>query len=232
MTDLAALTWPDVRREELVLVPVGSTEQHGPHLPFDTDTVIAEAVAVAAADRLGGLVAPALSFGVSGEHQSFAGTVSLSSKALSEVLVELALSLRTWSGPVVFVSANPRNVAALDSAVDRLHDERQPVAWVECAAEHLDLHAGHTETSLMLYLKPHVVRQDRMVAGDARSLPDILPILAAGGVAAVSSNGVLGDPTHANAGEGALILDAMVDAVVDACILLGRPPRSARPIAG
>lgn len=232
MTDLAALAWPDVRREELVLVPVGSTEQHGPHLPFDTDTAIAEAVAVAAAERLGGLVTPALSFGVSGEHQSFAGTVSLSARALSEILVELALSLRTWSGPVVFVSASAGNVAALDSAVDRLHGEGHPVGWAACAAEHLDLHAGHTETSLMLYLKPHVVRRERVVAGDGRTLPEIMPILAAGGVAAVSSNGVLGDPTRANADEGALVLDAMVEAVVDACILLGRRPRSARSIAG
>jgi creatinine amidohydrolase/Fe(II)-dependent formamide hydrolase-like protein len=78
-----------------VLVPVGSTEQHGPHLPLDTDTRIATAVARAVAVRLGAasapggeryLVAPAIAYGDSGEHQSFAGTISIGTEALTMLL--------------------------------------------------------------------------------------------------------------------------------------------------
>jgi mycofactocin system creatininase family protein len=231
MTDLVSLTWPDVRRHELVLVPVGSTEQHGPHLPFDTDTVIAEAVATATADRIGGLVTPPIAFGSSGEHQSFAGTASIGTKVLREVFVELARSLQTWSGPVLFVNGHGGNLAALDGAVEQLHKEGRPVGWVACTSEDVDLHAGHTETSLMLYLKPHLVRLNRAAPGDSRPLPEILPLMVSGGVAAVSANGVLGDPTSATAEEGALILDIMVDNVIDACILLKdsfKPPETRR----
>ena len=73
---LADQTWPETGVGRLVLVPVGSIEQHGPHLPLDTDTAIAVAVSNAVAARLGGdvLIAPPVSYGSSGEHQSFAGT--------------------------------------------------------------------------------------------------------------------------------------------------------------
>ena len=73
--------WPDVGRP-IVLVPVGSTEQHGPHLPLDTDTTVAAVVAAELAARLtadgiDAVVAPAIAYGASGEHQGFAGTVSI-----------------------------------------------------------------------------------------------------------------------------------------------------------
>src|SRR4051794_27413330 len=96
----------------LVLVPVGSTEQHGPHLPLDTDTVIATAVAHGVAAELPGTwVAPPISYGSSGEHQSFPGTASIGTEALTHVLVELARSMRTWASRVVFVNAHGGNVA-------------------------------------------------------------------------------------------------------------------------
>src|SRR5512144_965995 len=84
--------WPDVR-DAVLLVPLGSLEQHGPHLPLDTDTRIAVAVARDAAIRLPGtVVAPALVYGASGEHEAFPGTVSVGTAALAHGLVELARS--------------------------------------------------------------------------------------------------------------------------------------------
>jgi mycofactocin precursor peptide peptidase len=220
VTDLTSLTWPEIIPGQLVLVPIGSTEQHGPHLPFDTDTVIAEAVASAAAERVGALVAPAQSFGSSGEHQSFPGTISIGTEALRHLLIELVRSLRTWSGPVMFVNGHGGNLAALDDAVDSLRLEGHPVGWVACASEEVDLHAGHTETSVMLYLRPHLVRLDRVEPGDLRPLRQILGTMRSAGVRAVSANGVLGDPTGATPEEGTFVLDAMVESVVDACIVL------------
>jgi mycofactocin system creatininase family protein len=211
---LADATWQQAQDAKLVLVPVGSLEQHGPHLPLDTDTVIAEAVTRrVAAGRPGTWVAPVVSFGASGEHQSFAGTSSIGTEVLHLMLVELVRSMRAWARRVVFVNAHGGNVAGLSAAVDQLTAEDHDVAWVPCATEELDLHAGFTETSLMLHLRPESVRVDRAEAGCTAPLTEILPTLLTGGVVAVSANGVLGNPAGATAEEGARILDAIVEQV-------------------
>ncbi|WP_224769098.1 mycofactocin biosynthesis peptidyl-dipeptidase MftE [Nocardioides ochotonae] len=212
---LAAATSRETIGARVVLVPVGSTEQHGPHLPLETDTLIATAVAEAVARRLGGpgegvWVAPALSYGSSGEHQSFPGTTSIGTEALRFVVVELVRSLRTWVDRVVLVNAHGGNLVALRGAVDQLVGEGHAVQWVACATEEVDLHAGRTETSLLLHLAPHLVRLEMAEAGDCRPLSEILPTLVRGGVAAVSANGVLGDPTGATGDEGRTVLEAMV----------------------
>ena len=203
MSRLADATSPETVGSGLVLVPLGSIEQHGPHLPLDTDTTIAIAVADAVARELpGAWVAPALSYGSSGEHQSFAGTASVGTGALTHVVVELVRSLRTWAERVVIVNAHGGNVAALRSS-----DE---IEWVPCATEEVDLHAGFTETSLMLHLRPESVRLDLAEAGNTQPLREILPAMMSGGIAAVSANGVLGDPAGASAAEGERVLKAMV----------------------
>ncbi|HEY9565706.1 MAG TPA: mycofactocin biosynthesis peptidyl-dipeptidase MftE [Nocardioides sp.] len=214
-SNLATATTTQAARAPLVLVPVGSIEQHGPHLPLDTDTTIAVAVAEAVAATLAGhlpgtWVAPALSYGSSGEHQSFAGTCSIGTPTLRLVLVELVRSMRTWADRVVFVNAHGGNLEALRSAVAQMRDEGHDVTWVPCATEEFDLHAGHTETSLMLHLRPRTVRMDRAQAGNTAPLREILDDLITGGIAAVSPNGVLGDPTGATAAHGRSVFDTMV----------------------
>jgi creatinine amidohydrolase len=213
---LADATWPDVLPAPLVLVPVGSIEQHGPHLPLDTDTVIATAIAERMAAALDGdvLVAPAITYGASGEHQSFPGTISIGTALLASTVVELTRSLRAWAGRVVLVNAHGGNVAALDTAVTQLTYEGYDVAWVACASEEIDLHAGRGETSLMLHLRPASVRLDRAAAGNRAPLRELLPAMLAGGVGAVSANGVLGDPAGASAAEGARVLSDMTQQVL------------------
>ncbi|KKD07982.1 mycofactocin biosynthesis peptidyl-dipeptidase MftE [Streptomyces sp. WM6386] len=208
--------WPAVPTGALVLVPVGSTEQHGPHLPFDTDTRVAHAVARRTADVLPGpsLVAPPLAYGASGEHADFPGTVSMGHEALRAVLVELTRSLSLWAGRVVFVNGHGGNTAALDTALGLLRTEGHDVAWTGCGTPGGDAHAGRTETSLMLHLAPERVRLDAAVAGDTRPLTVLLPELVAHGVRAVSPSGVLGDPTGASAEEGCRVLDATVSTTV------------------
>jgi creatinine amidohydrolase len=208
---LAGLAWPEVDPRPLVLVPVGSIEQHGPHLPLDTDTAIAVAVAEAVAAELSGeaLVAPAISYGSSGEHQGFAGTSSIGTETLQALVVELVRSMSTWAGRIVFINAHGGNIAALSKAVFQMLAEQHSVGWVPCATEDVDLHAGLTETSLMLHLRPQSVRLNRAEAGETRSLAEIMPLLMAGGVGAVSPNGVLGDPSGASAEIGAQVLAEM-----------------------
>lgn len=214
---LADATWPSMPARPLVLVPVGSIEQHGPHLPLDTDTAIAVAVATAVADRLAGdvLVAPPVSYGSSGEHQSFAGTSSIGAEALQLFVVELVRSMSTWAGRVVLVNAHGGNAAPLSKATFRLRAEGHDAGWVACATESVDLHAGFTETSLMLHIRPESVRGDLAEAGDTRPLPAILPLMMAGGVAAVSPNGVLGDPAGATAEHGRQVMATMTTDIAD-----------------
>ena len=202
------------------MIPLGSTEQHGPHLPLDTDTQIASAVAREAAARLGArltqewLVAPAIAYGASGEHQSFAGTISIGSEVLTMLLVEYGRSATCWARRLVFVNGHGGNVAALSSAVRRLRAEGGDVGWSSCGAAGGDAHAGHTETSLLLHISPTEVLTDRWLAGNGAPLAELLPSMRRGGVAAVSRVGVLGDPTTATADEGKRILAEMVDGCV------------------
>jgi mycofactocin system creatininase family protein len=209
-----------------LLVPVGSTEQHGPHLPLDTDTRIAQALARAVAERLDGSatgsaghgwpVAPAVAYGASGEHQSFAGTISIGIEALSRLLVEYGRSACCWAQRVLFVNGHGGNVPALAEAVGRLRFEARDVAWLPCAVADADAHAGHTETSLLLHLSPGDVRIGRVRPGNSAPLAQLLPAMRQGGVAAVSAVGVLGDPTTATAEEGRRLLAGMVDSSVAA----------------
>lgn len=193
------------------MVPLGSTEQHGPHLPLDTDTRIATAVTRAVAQRLDWLVAPGIAYGASGEHQSFAGTISIGTEALTMLLVEYGRSATSWAQRLVFVNGHGGNVGALTEAIARLRAEGRDAGWSPCASAGADPHAGHTETSLLLHISPGDVRADRMLVGNEAPLSELLPSMRRGGVAAVSQTGVLGDPTTATAVEGRRIFSEMVD---------------------
>lgn len=208
--ELADVVWADLPERPIVLVPIGSTEQHGPHLPLETDTLIANAVARTLAESLGGYVAPAVCFGASGEHQGFPGVISIGTPALHLVLVEMVRSLSLWSGRVVLVNGHGGNLAAVRRAVSQLRSEGHRVDWVPCVVAG-DAHAGRTETSLLLHLAPWLVRRHCAQAGNTRPIAELMPQLRARGVRTVSPNGVLGDPTGATAAEGASLLAQMVE---------------------
>jgi mycofactocin precursor peptide peptidase len=219
-SSLGEARWPELAGppRHTLLVPVGSCEQHGPALPLDTDTRIAEAVAVRAAARLGDpdvLVAPAVAFGASGEHEMFAGTVSIGQEALRTVLVELGRSAGRWARRLVFVNGHGGNVGVLREAVALLRTEGRDARWWPCALPAgfvRDGHAGRTETSLLLALHPSAVRPELAEPGNTAPLAELLPAMRAGGVGAVSGNGVLGDPAGASAEEGGRMLAALVEA--------------------
>ena len=214
---LGERTWPEIGDRPTVLVPVGSTEQHGPHLPLDTDARVAAAVAARAAAETNLLVAPPVAYGASGEHEGFPGTVSIGHEALRLLLVELGRSATRWAGRVLFVNGHGGNVPTLVDAVRLLRYEGRDAAWLACTPAG-DAHAGRTETSLMLALDPACVRPE-WAAGNTAPLGDLLPAMRAGGVAAVSANGVLGDPAGASPDEGERLLAAMA---ADLIAALGR----------
>jgi mycofactocin system creatininase family protein len=217
MTDLGALAWPDVAaraRETVLAIPLGSTEQHGPHLPLSTDTD----VAVALARRLTVLrpdvvVAPAVPYGSSGEHAGFPGTLSIGQAALELMLVELIRSADVFAGALI-ISAHGGNAEPVGRAVDLLAREGRPVrVWSPPAVDPTDTHAGHTETSVLLALHPEAVRAGRAERGSRQAIGELWPALRQGGVAAVSPNGVLGDPTDASVEAGQRLLTAWTEAL-------------------
>ena len=213
--ELGPSTWQEVAPGERVLaVPLGSVEQHGPHLPLDTDTRIATELARGLARaRPDVLVAPAVAFGASGEHAGFAGTLSIGVEALTTVLVELGRSADAFAG-IVLVNGHGGNLAAMTAASRLLRSEGRTVVPWSLSTPGGDAHAGRTETSLLLALAPEVVRLDRAEPGESAPLASIMGRLKEGGVAAVAPNGVLGDPTGATAAEGRLLLDRLTTDLV------------------
>jgi len=237
---LSELTWTAVPDHPLVLVPIGSTEQHGPHLPFDTDTAIASAAAAACASHLSDehgipvVVAPAIAYGSSGEHQMFPGTISIGHDALRVLLIEVVRSLSHWAGRVVFVNGHGGNVATVTDVVNQMILEQHQVAWVPCAFEGAtDAHAGRDETSVMLFLEPNRVDMNRAVTGNTANLSELLPALMASGVRAVSESGVLGDPLQASASAGEHLFTGLVDDLCERILgnLVGPSGKLARPAA-
>jgi mycofactocin precursor peptide peptidase len=223
----------------VLVVPVGSLEQHGAHLPLDTDTRIAVAVAErACAGQAGVGLAPAIAIGASGEHADFPGTLSIGHVALSTLLVELGRHASMHWPMTLIVNGHGGNVGAISDALGKLRGEgRDCHVWhagvrpsmlaaaradgAGCAGNEdregqpdaalvLDAHAGRVETSLILALAPGDVRLDHAVPGETRPLTEIMNDLRASGVRQVSPNGVLGDPTGASAAEGERLLALLV----------------------
>ncbi|MEM7274311.1 MAG: mycofactocin biosynthesis peptidyl-dipeptidase MftE [Actinomycetota bacterium] len=226
----------DAADRPVLLIPLGATEQHGPHLPLDTDTVVAAAWAEAVAARLpGAVVGPALPYGSSGEHQGFAGTLSIGQAALRLVLVELARSARNDFDRIVFLSGHAGNAEPVRAAVAQLRDEGHDArslfpTWSGELMARLDAHAGYTETSLLLHLDPDRVRLPLAEPGATEPLSELLSTMRRDGVVGVSANGVLGDPTDADAGHGRALFEDLVDRTVAALAALDRPGN--RPSAG
>jgi creatinine amidohydrolase len=217
--DLAGTTWPQVEaagRRSVLAIPLGSTEQHGPHLPLDTDTRIARALTDGLAARVADLtVAPPLAYGASGEHAAFGGTLLVGHLVLADVLSELVRSARSAFRGVVLVSAHGGNRDALEIVRGRSAAEGDDVlVWSVHVADG-DAHAGRTETSLMLAIEPDAVRLPLAEAGCSEPLQTLMPRLRATGVRPVSSNGVLGDPAGASPEEGRALLAALVSELAE-----------------
>lgn len=211
---LSESRWPEVDAvsRRVLVVPAGSLEQHGPHLPLDTDTRIAVAVADRAVSDLGlaGVaIAPAVAIGASGEHAAFPGTLSIGTEALTAMLVELVRhASRDWPATLL-VNGHGGNGAAISAALARLSHEGHEVRVWHASVAGGDSHAGRSETSLLLAIAPDSVRLEAAAAGDTRALREIMPLMRERGVRAVSPNGVLGDPAGASADEGAGLLDQL-----------------------
>jgi mycofactocin precursor peptide peptidase len=205
------------------MVPVGSLEQHGPHLPLDTDTRIASAVAGTVARRnTDVIVAPPVPYGASGEHEGFPGTVSVGRDGLALFLLELVRSASATYRRILLVNGHGGNADPMRRTVRRARYEGRDVRSWTPRIPGGDLHAGRAETSLLLALCPAVVRAELIETGVTAPPHEIWARMRAAGVRAVSANGVLGDPRGACPEEGRALHARLVDEL-DAFVL-GWPP--------
>lgn len=214
LRDISSVQLAAIERP-ILAIPVGSCEQHGPHLPLGTDSIVAEALCAnlsAANSRV--FIGPTLSVTSSGEHAGFAGTLSIGAQVTASTIVELVRSAE-WAHSVVLVNGHGGNGSAITTAVATLHAESRRVTDWWPHIEGGDAHAGQIETSLMLHLAPHLVDMGRAEAGDLRPLPEIADELLNSGMRSVTSNGVLGDPRGASREDGEQLFTRLVDQLID-----------------
>jgi len=226
-------TWTDVRDTdaELALLPVGSTEQHGPHAPLGLDSLTAEAIAEAGAERYADgtdgdppVVAPTVPVGVAEEHRAFEGTLWVSEDTFRAYVRETIESLASHGFErIVAVNGHGGNVDALRELCGRVTRDGTAYAvaytWFD-AVEFDDLgHAGPAETSLLRHLRPELIREDRTdaaAAGAADSWGEwVAGVNLAYDSAEFTDSGVVGDPRAGDSDLGEDLLGAAADSLVD-----------------
>ena len=233
---LADVAWTDVgdADADLALLPVGSTEQHGPHAPLGTDTLDAEAVADATAERYDDpvAVAPAIPVGIAEEHRRFAGTLWTSEDTFRSYVRDVVGSLAAhgWDR-VAVVNGHGGNIAALREVTARIvrHDDAYavPFTWFDEVGEHSSEmgHAGPLETSLLRHANPETVHEDRLEAAAAEGSDRWGDWQGRVNLAVDSheftDNGVVGDPTESSAELGAELLDRSAAALCDLLDAIG-----------
>ncbi len=220
------LTWEGVREArgrglELAIMPIGSTEQHGPHLPLEVDSTLAEAVAHAVSARSGAIVLPTLPYGCAlGHTRHWPGTLSLSPQVLAAVVCEVLEGAIAYGFTrILLLSGHLTNAAPLRLALEVLR-ERHP--HLQIAQKHLleasqrtraayfedaqDLHANCAETALMQHLAPELVREDKIFDDPDRTESLFFSYT----VPFTSVAGHTGSPSLATPQRGAELFEALV----------------------
>ena len=238
---LEEMTWPEVKAAiglgyDTVVFAVGATEQHGPHLPLATDSLVGDSLAKLVAKRLGhALVGPSLRIGCSQHHMAFPGTISLDASPMRDVIVKYGETiLEHGFKRLVIIPSHGGNFQVVSEAGQSLQQK--------CSTKHIitycDLkkvldtshkvsgafgvspeasgaHAGEFETSILLYLHPELVDMSRAEQGFMGDLSTAIPEVMRNGVARISANGILGDAREGDGRRGEKYLAAWVDLIID-----------------
>ena len=229
------LCWPDAEERfevvDTVLLPVGAMEQHGPHLPLDTDAYDADYLARKVAEACSDpkpMVLPLIPYGVSYHHDDFKGTVSIDNETLSRLIYDIGMSVaRNGFRKLVIINGHGGNSPALNHAAQMINRDARIFVCVDTGEtsdvdiDRLvetpnDVHAGEIETSTTLAIRPHLVRMDRI----QREIPEFsvryLNFTSKRGISwyahteKISASGIMGDPTKATAAKGARMWEMMI----------------------
>ena len=231
---LDRLTWPEIKEEiqngrDTVVVPFGSTEQHGRHLPLGTDAVLGDEIGWGLAERLGAFLAPTVRFGCSEHHLAFNGTISLGAETFGRIVADVVASLSVHGFRcIVLLPTHGGNFKPLAEAVAdidpaegvRIYAFTDLMGLVGAAAESSrslgvdaaksGAHSGEWETSLMLALRPDQVKMERATVGFMGELSEVTSKVF-DGIQHLDHNGVLGDPCPATAEAGKRYLEDIIE---------------------
>ncbi len=233
MAELARMTWPEARealeRARVAIVPVGSCEQHGPHMTLDTDLAVAEAFSSRLCADLGDLavLCPPVPYGLSEHHLSFPGTLTLRPGTFLSLLADLIESLAHWNlNRVILVNGHGGNVDAIRLAARTARRDHEVLVsglmWAQLAAEESAAHASSTsyghaceiETSVAMVLAPSSVRPELVRPPGGRSSAGPLTSPPAPKADRPTwfeewtEDGALGNPTHASYETGTAVVEA------------------------
>lgn len=236
---LGEMTWPEASRRlkqiDVALLPVGSIEQHGPHLPLDTDAFDAQYLASAVAERCRSpkpIVLPLIPYGVSYHHDDFSGTISIGNETLAQMVYEIGLcAARNGLTKLVIINGHGGNAPALNFAAQQINRDAHIFVCVDTGETSdvdiysmidtpNDVHAGEIETSTSLALRPELVRMDLAKKMVPRFSSRYLDFTSKRGISwyaftkKISDSGVMGDPTRASAEKGRKMWDVMIEHLV------------------
>jgi creatinine amidohydrolase/Fe(II)-dependent formamide hydrolase-like protein len=236
---LATLTWPEAKARlaevDIALLPVGSLEQHGPHLPLDTDAFDAHYLAEQVASRCTEpkpLVLPLVPYGVSYHHADFPGTISVSNNTLTSLVYDIGMSIaKQGIQKLVVVNGHGGNTPALKFASQMINRDARILTCVDtgetsdvdlgklCETPN-DVHAGEIETSTTLAVRPHLVQMDKARKFVPKFSSTYLDFSSRRSVewyartSRLSRSGVLGDPTRASREKGEAMWSVMIEHLV------------------
>jgi creatinine amidohydrolase len=226
------MSWPEIESHRdgggrMVLLPVGATEQHGPHLPVNVDSLFAGAFCMYASAKTGVPVLPTLTYGCSlGHTDRWPGTISLMPETLAQVVREIAnFLMRTGFERLLLVNSHWGNASSLRCAIDRIRFEHvgkfqigmkstfdvTPGVWSQFIDDGVDFHANRAETALMLFLDPESVRRDRIEDDPDRTGGKVFTYV----VPQTSRNGLTGKPSLATKEDGRKLFIEIGDALAD-----------------
>ncbi|MGW5440566.1 creatininase family protein [Nocardia asteroides] len=225
---ITTATSTDVARvgATVAVLPVGSFEQHGDHLPLMTDTAIACLIADRIATRYELLLLPPITMSASHEHEAFPGTVSISASTLISLIDDIRASLtRSGITTLIIVNGHGGNYALSNVAAEANVDGRNVVLypgrsdWEEARSHaamvsdiHDDMHGGELETSILLHARPELVRDSYR---DADHLATDRRHFLLTGMAEYTTTGIIGLPSAATADKGESALSSLTDSFAD-----------------
>ena len=219
-----------------VIIPIGSLEQHGPHLPLRTDSILAEYVAKSVADRLPSVLFPPLTIGFSLEHTEFPGTVSFAQQTFTRMISEISDCLwKSGFRRLIVINGHGGNRAILEcsiTSIKQIHPEltiysftlldiaRKKFKDIRKSPHGMIGHADELETSMMLFIRPDLVRLSK-VRVEKPTFPPMISLEAEDleivsypwRTNEISKSGIIGDPSYATPETGKLLLDYVVQTV-------------------
>ncbi len=233
------LTWPEAEKRlagvDVALLPVGAIEQHGPHLPLDTDAFdadyLAKRVAQACSEPLP-LVLPLIAYGVSYHHNEFKGTISISNDVLARLVYEIGMNLaRNGIKKLVIINGHGGNDPTLNYAAQMINRDAHIFVCVDSGATSDvdiyaiaetkdDVHAGEIETSTTLAVRPHLVKMELAVKQEVSFSSPYLNFSSNRGISwhsytkKFSPTGIMGDPTRASVEKGEKFWQIMISHLV------------------